>query len=214
MNQKDKLDSLLAQFPLYSEDLGIDLKEPSGRYRWFLASILFGARISERIASKTYRAFEKAGLDSLEKILSADWNELVSILDSGGYVRYDFSTATKLQSVMMNLMERYGSLENLRLQSSDAHDLEMRLQEFKGIGPTTTQIFLRELRGIWKLKLEPSRDARTVAKYLDIDLDELEGERLSRAETALTKIAIRCCKKKSCRECPAMGFCKEIKSKQ
>jgi endonuclease III len=214
MNQKDKLDSLLAQFPLYSEDLGIDLKEPSGRYRWFLASILFGARISESIASKTYRAFEKAGLDSLEKILSADWNELVSILDSGGYVRYDFSTATKLQSVMMNLMERYGSLENLRLQSSDAHDLEMRLQEFKGIGPTTTQIFLRELRGIWKLKLEPSSKARTVAKYLDIDLDELEGERLSRAETALTKIAIRCCKKKSCRECPAMGFCKEIKSKQ
>lgn len=214
MADKDKVDDLLAQFPLYSEDLGIDLSKPSGRFRWFLASILFGARISENIASKTYRAFEKAGLDSLEKILSADWHRLVEILDSGGYVRYDFSTATKLQNVMRDLKKRYGSLENLRSQSSDVHDLERRLQDFKRIGPTTTQIFLRELRGVWKLDLEPSSKARIVAKHLDINLDELKGERLSRVETALTKIAIRCCKKKSCRECPAMGFCKEIKSKR
>ena len=214
MSDNERIDFLLTQLPLYSEDLGIDLTKPSGRFRWFLASILFGASISESIASKTYRAFENAGLDSLEKVLSADWNELVSILDSGGYVRYDFSTATKLQNVMRKLKEKYGTLEDLRLQSSDAHDLEMRLQEFKGIGPTTTQIFLRELRGVWKLKLKPSSKAGMVAKHLDINLDELDGERLSRVETALTKIAIRCCKKKSCRECPAMGFCKEIKSKQ
>ncbi len=214
MSDEDKIDSLLAQFPLYSEDLGIDLTEPSGRFRWFLASILFGARISENIASKTYRAFEKAGLDCPEKIISADWHKLIGILDSGGYVRYDFSTATKLQNVMSALLERYGSLENLRQQSVGVHDLERRLQEFKGIGPTTTQIFLRELRGVWKLDMEPSRKARIVAKYLDINLDELKGERLSRVETALTKIAIKCCKKKSCRECPAKGFCKEIKSKQ
>lgn len=211
MSDKDKIDSLLAQFPLYAEDLGIDLTKPSGRFRWFLASILFGARISENIASKTYRAFEKNGLDSPEKILSADWHRLVRLLDSGGYVRYDFSTATKLQKVMRDLKERYGTLESLRKQSSDVHDLEKRLQEFKGIGPTTTQIFLRELRGVWKLDLEPSRKAGIVAKYLDINLDDLKGERLSRVETALTKIAIRCCKKKSCRECPTMGFCKEIK---
>lgn len=214
MSDKDKIDSLLAQFPLYSEDLGIDLTKPSGRFRWFLASILFGARISENIASETYRAFEKAGLDSPGKIISADWHKLVSTLDSGGYVRYDFSTATKLQNVMRDLKKKYGTLENLRRQSSDVHDLERRLQEFKGIGPTTTQIFLRELRGVWKLDLEPSSKARIVAKYLDINLEELKGERLARVETALTKIAIRCCKKKSCRECPVMGFCKEIKSKQ
>lgn len=214
MSDKDKIDSLLAQFPLYSEDLGIDLTRPSGRFKWFLASILFGARINEKIASKTYRAFEKAGLDSLEKILSADWHRLVEILDLGGYVRYNFSTATKLQNVMSDLKERYGSLENLHSQSSDLHDLERRLQDFKGIGPMTIQIFLRELRGVWKLDLEPSSKARIAAKYLDINLDELKGERLSRVETALTKIAIRCCKKRSCRECPAMGFCKEIKSKQ
>lgn len=214
MNDEDKIDSLLTQFPLYSKDLWIDLREPSDRFRWFLASILFGARISESIASKNYIAFEKDGLDNPEKIISADWNKLVRILDTSGYVRYDFSTATKLQNVIRNLMERYGSLDDLRSQSSDVRDLERGLQDFKGIGPTTTQIFLRELRNAWKLKLEPSKKARIVAKYLDINLDLFEGDMLSRVETALTKIAIRCCKKKRCKECQAVRFCKEIKSQQ
>ena len=53
----DKIEVLLANFHLYAEDLGIDQKEPSGRFKWFLASILFGARISEKIASNTYKSF-------------------------------------------------------------------------------------------------------------------------------------------------------------
>lgn len=92
---RQKISCLKEQFPLYSEDLGIDLTVPEDRFRWFLASILFGARISEKIAARTYMALERAGLDSPENILSAGWDELVRILDEGGYVRYDFSTATK-----------------------------------------------------------------------------------------------------------------------
>ena len=57
-----KISKLLEQFPLYSEDLGIDLATPSGRFRWFVASILFGARISEQIAANTYRCLEAAGI--------------------------------------------------------------------------------------------------------------------------------------------------------
>lgn len=67
----NKIDALLDTFPFYSEDLGIDLKEPPGRFKWFLASILVGARISEKIASKTYKQFEEYGLDSPEKIIAA-----------------------------------------------------------------------------------------------------------------------------------------------
>jgi len=39
-----KVETLCSNFPLYSDDLGIELTKPSGRFRWFLASILFGAR--------------------------------------------------------------------------------------------------------------------------------------------------------------------------
>ncbi|MEA1964803.1 MAG: hypothetical protein U9O41_06720, partial [Candidatus Aerophobetes bacterium] len=65
-------------------------------FKWFLASILFGTRISEIITINTYKEFEKEKVLSLEKILETGWDGLVKILDEGGYVRYDFKTATKL----------------------------------------------------------------------------------------------------------------------
>jgi len=197
----DIIESLISAFPLYSEDLKINLSQPSGRFLWFLASILFGARISEKIACKTYRAFQEAGIDAPEKILSAGWDELVRILDAGGYVRYDFSTATKLINIMRALRERYGSLEELYKKSSDTKDLENRLKEFKGIGPVTAQIFLREMRGVWDINPDVSNKALENAEWLGIDLLELSGEKLSRVETALIKLYIRYCKKKRCFEC-------------
>jgi endonuclease III len=206
----DKIDALIDNFLLYSEDLGIDLEEPSGRFKWFLASILFGARISEKIAMNTYKCFERYGLDSPEKIVAAGWDELVKILDEGGYVRYDFSTATKLLEIIKTLKDRYGSLENLYEQSSDTKDLERKLQEFKGIGAVTTQIFLRELRDVWHISPEVSSRAQNAAENVDINLHEYEGEPLSRIETALVKLSLRYCKKKRCEECPMKGFCRRV----
>ncbi|MCW3129661.1 MAG: hypothetical protein N2V75_06155 [Methanophagales archaeon] len=203
----DKIEVLLGNFPLYAEDLRIDLKVPSGRFKWFLASILFGARISEKIASNTYKTFERYDVDSAEKIIAAGWDELVRILDEGGYVRYDFSTATKLLDIAGRLKEKYGSLENLYNQSSDTKDLERRLQEFKGIGAVTTQIFLRELRGVWQISPEISDKAKSVAENLDINLEEFEGEKLSRVETALVKLGIKYCKRMRCGDCPVRDFC-------
>ena len=49
--------NLLKRFgQTYSEELGINLKagKSSEIFKWFLASILFGARISEAIAKNTY----------------------------------------------------------------------------------------------------------------------------------------------------------------
>jgi hypothetical protein len=64
IDKMNRIDRLLDLFPLYSKDLGIDLTEPSGRFKWFLASILFGARISEKIASNTYRWFDMCDMTS------------------------------------------------------------------------------------------------------------------------------------------------------
>ena len=203
----DKIKLLLANFPLYVEDLGIDLTEPAGRFKWFLASILFGARISEKIAANTYKTFEWYGIESMEKIIAAGWDELVRILDVGGYVRYDFSTATKLLEIAQTLKGKYWSLENLYNQSSDTKDLARRLQEFKGIGAVTAQIFLRELRGVWHISPAVSSKAKGVAENLDIDLKEFEGEKLSRVETALVKLDIRYCRRRICEECPMKDFC-------
>ena len=206
-----KIDRLLKLFPLYSEDLGIDLSTPSGRFRWFVASILFGARISEQIAANTYRCFEAAGIvDAPDKIIEAGWDKLVEILDAGGYVRYDFSTATKLLEIMSVLQQNYGSLENLYCQASDGKDLERRLQEFKGIGPTTAQIFLRELRGVWQVQPRVAEIARTCAANLNVTLGQFERERLARVETVLVKLYLRYCKRRKCSQCPMADSCTKV----
>ncbi len=132
---------------IYSKDLGINLK--SGReeelFKWFLACLLFGKPIQQEVAKRTYFEFQKEGLLSPEKILEAGWNKLVEILDRGHYVRYDFSTATKLLEISKQLKERYGRIKNLLKSAKDKKDLERRLLEFKGIGPVTAKIFLRDL---------------------------------------------------------------------
>ena len=55
----------------YSNALGIDLE--SGReeeiFKWFLASILFGAPITETSVVKTYKCFEKYGVLTPERVL-------------------------------------------------------------------------------------------------------------------------------------------------
>lgn len=132
---------------IYSKDLGIDLdsKKEKELFKWFLACLLFGKPIQQEVAKKTYFEFQKTGILTPEKILEAGWDKLVEILDRGHYVRYDFSTATKLLEISKELKERYGSLTELLRVSKNKNDLARRLQEFKGIGPVTTKIFLRDL---------------------------------------------------------------------
>jgi hypothetical protein len=149
----------------YAKELGIDLSLGKGDeiHKWFLAAILFGARISEKIAAKTYREFEHANVLAPRRILDAGKNTLVRLLDRGGYARYDFKTAAKLQDVSRSLMQQYkGSLNELHRRARDAQDLERRLKSLgKGIGGITVNIFLRELRGIWA-KADPLPVDRTI----------------------------------------------------
>ncbi len=137
----------------YSEVLKINLasKDDKEIFKWFLASVLFGAPITETSVIKTYRCFEKREVLTPNKILETGWNGLVKILDEGSYTRYDFKTADKLLEVMGNLNTRYGgSLSKLHEDAADSLDLEKRLKELgKGIGDVTVSIFLRDLRGVW-----------------------------------------------------------------
>jgi endonuclease III len=136
------------QKKIYSTDLGIDLKSghESELFKWFLACLLFGKPIQQEVAKRTYMEFEKAGLVTPEKILEAGWDELVRVLDQGHYVRYDFSTATKLLDVCRMLKEKYGTITALINQSRNRKDFGKRLLEFKGVGPKTVEIFMQDLK--------------------------------------------------------------------
>jgi len=136
---------------IYSKDLGINLK--SGKeeelFKWFLACLLFGKPIQQGVARRAYFEFEKEKILTPEKILKAGWDKLVKILDKGHYVRYDFSTATKLLNICKKLKKEYGSLGALFKKAKSKKDLEKRLKEFKGIGLVTVRIFLRDLKLFW-----------------------------------------------------------------
>jgi hypothetical protein len=152
---KEVITALRKEYPgRFSAELGIDLS--SGRspeiFRWFLASVLFGARISESIVERTFHEFDIRAIVSPETILHTGWDGLVAVLDAGGYVRYDFKTATKLLDLCKALSESYrADLANLHDAAADPKDLEQRLTSLaKGIGEVTVNIFLREMRGIWE----------------------------------------------------------------
>jgi len=141
--------------PVYSHELDIDLDsgKDSELFKWFLACLLFGKPIQQEVAKRTYFEFVKEGLTSPEAIIAAGWDKLVMVLDRGHYVRFDFSTATKLLDICKELKERYGSIANLVLQAKDEQDLADLLQQFKGVGPVTADIFLRDVRlECWKTK--------------------------------------------------------------
>lgn len=133
---------------IYSADLGIDLKskKESELFKWFLACLLFGKPIQQEVAKKAYFEFIKEDLTSPEEILKAGWDKLVKILDQSHYVRYDFSTSSKLLDICKTLKERYGTITGLINQSKNQKDLQAHLLELKGIGPITADIFLRDLK--------------------------------------------------------------------
>ncbi|MDI6855604.1 MAG: hypothetical protein QMD21_02305 [Candidatus Thermoplasmatota archaeon] len=196
----------------YSEVLSINLeKEP---FKWFLASILFGARITEKIAINTYKELENENLVEPRKIIKAGWDKLVELLDRGGYVRYDFKTADKLLEVSDNIIKKYGKIEEIHKRALDSKDLEARLKALgKGVGDVTVSIFLRELRGIW-YKADPELKGLALQALRNLGIInakeycKLENINLANFETALVRLAKNFCRKKKCNICPVKEICR------
>lgn len=188
----------LERSPLYSESLGIELGRHSDRecFKWFVASLLFGARISETIATRTYQALERRTLLAPRRILAAGWDFLVNpIMREGGYVRYDGRKSTQLLEDCRQLLEAYGgSLLRLHTIAEDREDLERRVQAFYGVGPTTMNIFLRELRPFWvKADPEPLPVVAQLARRAGVDLHRYQRKSLEfvRVEAGLLRLRRR-----------------------
>lgn len=230
MDEKELTRALLDRLGgRFSVSLGIDLERGDSQevFKWFLASILYGARISENIASKTYREFERSGVLSPDSILDTGWHGLVEILDAGGYVRYDFKTATKLLEVMKALKGRFrGDLNVLHAQAEGPRDLEANLIDLaKGIGPVMVNIFLRELRGVWR-KAEPlpqdlaamaarnlglvqaTRQRKILSELRTIwEANAVAVKRFSDFESALVRLGKDYCRRMKCAACPMADVC-------
>ncbi|PGH12470.1 hypothetical protein AJ79_04214 [Helicocarpus griseus UAMH5409] len=140
-----------------ADELGLHLSEPpsptsspsttsTDYFKWFLACLLFGNPIQQSIAKSAYNTLIEHDLTTPDAIVDAGWDKLVEILDEAHYARYDYSTATKLLNVCGAIKEGYdGSFERLLEEAGgDRGVIEERLKGFKGVGPKTVEIFLRD----------------------------------------------------------------------
>jgi hypothetical protein len=185
--------------------LGIDLnsRKNSEVVKWFLAAILYSKPIRESSATRTFQCFERYGVTTAGRIVDAGWDRLVSILDEGGYTRYDFSTADKLLEVFRNLQEEYGgNLNRLYEKSRDAEEVEANLKRLgKGIGDITVSIFLRDMRCIWG-RVDPSPTPLIIMAMKSLGIKDLKQYArkkridLVRLETALLRYSKNFLKRK------------------
>lgn len=189
-----KIQDLLA-FPLYSEELGIDLQLSTDDelFKWLLATVLFGGPVSQDVARKTFRTFQKYRLTDPAGIREAGWSFLVHpVMREGGYVRHDGVAASNVLELCGTLQEYYqGSLSQLHDAAEDADDLERRLTALRGMGPVSANIFLRELRPVWeKADPEPLPVVIEMAKKYKLDLAILDRKQpdFARVESALIRL--------------------------
>ena len=141
----------------YSTELGIDVDAGDAEVeRWFVAATLFGTRISAAVAARTFRVLDAAGLRRISAARAMTWDDLVVLLDRGGYVRYDYRTATRLQTLAEVVDDRYGgSVAALAASARSPAELMAALDALPGWGDVTVSVFLRELRGVWRHAVPP-----------------------------------------------------------
>lgn len=114
-------------------------------FRWFLLAYLFGKPIQSSVAFQTWRVLISQRLDTPWAIKETGHRRLVRLLDEGKYKRYDESTAKGLHVCMEQLIRDYDGSLLLMIESSESEDeLSKRLQKLYGVGPTTSEIFMRE----------------------------------------------------------------------
>lgn len=132
---------------LTARDLGFTVEpgDEAALFKWLLASMLFGHRIAQTIAARTWRVLVDAGIDTPHALAGSRHAALVRMLGEGGYRRYDESTARRLARLGRTLVDDYGGrVLGIAERADDRADFERRVLAFDGIGPVTLRIFMRE----------------------------------------------------------------------
>lgn len=154
LSSEEKVSSLLQRHPqCFSEELGIDLKSssPDSLWQWFVASILFSARIKSDAAIHGCHALFRAGLDSPFRMSSVPRDHLQQILhDNFDSKHADKATASLLYNTEKLVQLYGGDLNKLReVAKCDPGKERSLLKKFKGVGDGSVDIFFREAQWCW-----------------------------------------------------------------
>ncbi len=159
----------------YATEARIKLSDkPMPLFQLVVLCMLASKPIDAAIAMTAARELSKAGLRTPKAVLAADRQTMITAFGRAHYVRYDESSATRLTDMAQLVSDEYsGDLRQLAAGSHyDAKEAARKLKQFKGIGDTGADIFLREVQDVWTW-VRPHFDdrAKAAAKRLGLPTD-------------------------------------------
>jgi endonuclease III len=165
----------------YAEEAGILLKDkPMPLFQLLTLCMLASKPIDAAIAMRAARELFTTGLRTPNAVVGADRSTMIAAFGRAHYVRYDESSATRLADIARTVREDFSSdLRELAARSEqDITAAKRLLKQFKGIGDTGADIFLREVQDIWTW-VRPHFDERAISAARDLGLsthvDELSA---------------------------------------
>jgi endonuclease III len=156
----------------YAEQAGIHLADkPAALYRLLVLAQLLSTRISAEVAVAAARELHAEGLTTAGKMATAERGRVIAALGRARYKRYDEITATRLAESAQCVLDWYGG-DLRRLAEGAGQDVDAAsqlLQEFPGIGPVGSRIFLREVQHVW-VWVRPYADVRVITAAQELGL--------------------------------------------
>ncbi|WP_066897610.1 endonuclease [Mycolicibacterium houstonense] len=193
--QRDLVHRLLsAAGRTYAEQAGIRLADkPMPLFELLVLCMLASKPIDAGIATEAGRELYRSGIRTPHAVLGAERREMIRAFGRAHYVRYDESSATRLTDIATMVDDRYrGDLRRLAAAADrDIAAARRLLKEFKGIGDTGADIFLREVQDTWTW-VRPFFDDRALAAARDLGLpgDPRALHRLAPDKTAQLAAAL------------------------
>lgn len=183
----------------YAAEAGIKLgNKPMPLFQLLALCMLASKPIDAAIAMSAARELFRAGLRTPKAVLEADRQTMIDAFGRAHYVRYDESSATRLIDMAERVRDDYsGDLRRLAGRSRfDAGAAKRMLKQFKGIGDTGADIYLREVQDVWTWA-RPYFDDRAVeaAKRLGLPaqpekLGALAPQDNARLAAALVRVSL------------------------
>ncbi|ORA09633.1 endonuclease [Mycobacterium arosiense] len=180
----------------YAAQARIKLSDkPMPLFQLLVLSMLASKPIDAGIAMAAARELFKAGLRTPKAVQAADRRTMIGAFGRAHYVRYDESSATRLADMAERVRDDYsGDLRRLADRSrQDTGAAKRMLKEFKGIGDTGADIYLREVQDVWTW-VRPYFDDRTTAtaKQLGLPADPAKlGSLAPQANARLAAALVR-----------------------
>ncbi len=156
----------------YAAEAGIKISDkPMPLFQLLVLCMLASKPIDAAIAMGAARELFKAGLRTPTAVLASDRQTMIDAFGRAHYVRYDESSATRLTDMAERVRDAYsGDLRELAGRSGhDVPAAKRMLKEFKGIGDTGADIYLREVQDAWTW-VRPYFDDRATAAAKQLGL--------------------------------------------